>query len=164
MTEIETEIERKFLVADLPRDLESFPHEEIEQGYIEITAESETRVRRKGQKFFYGLKVGTGAVREAPPEREISEEEFNQLWPNTQGKRISKTRYLIGYQSYILEIDIYHGNLQGLVIAEVEFQSEEEMAQFTPPSWFGQEVTLDKAYKNQTLATQGLPRSTPPRR
>lgn len=153
------ELERKYLVATLPLDYQQCPYEEIEQGYIEITEAVERRVRRKGQKYFYTEKIGTGAVREES-EREITADEFRTLWPMTEGRRITKTRYRIPYQDrFTIETDIYHDQLEGLVTAEIEFSDEQEMAQFEPPAWLAEDVTLEKAYKNQSLATEGLPES-----
>ena len=79
------------------------------------------------------------------------------MWAATEGKRLEKTRYEIPYQDRTIELDIYRVNLDGLLSAEVEFPSEEASDLFTPPEWFGREVTGDKAYKNQSLALFGLP-------
>ncbi len=59
-----------------------------------------------------------------------------------------------------MEVDVYHGELAGLVTAECEFASPEESRRFVPPDWFGREVTNDPAYKNQSLAVRGRPPET----
>ena len=79
------------------------------------------------------------------------------LWPLTKGKRIEKTRYEINYMNSIIELDIYIGNLETLITAEVEFTSEEESKKFEPPDWLGEEITLDNRYKNKNLALKGIP-------
>lgn len=85
-------------------------------------------------------------------EIEIDEDQFNALWNATEGKRIEKTRYEIPHEDGVIELDVYHGGLDGLVTAEMEFDSEEKSDKFSPPEWFGEEVTGDKKYKNQQLA------------
>lgn len=151
------EIERKYLVHTPPENLDQYPKEEIVQGYIVIAPDgTEVRLRRKGIKFYLTVKGGGTEVR---PETEIkiTEEQFNILWPTTAGKRIEKTRYKIPHKNKNIELDIYHGNLRGLITAEVEFANEDESKQFEPPQWFGEEVTKRLEYKNQNLALFGLP-------
>ena len=151
------EIERKFLVTELPQELESYPKNEIIQGYISILEDgTEERVRKKGARFFHTVKTGSGLVRQES-DKEISEKEFNELWAKTDGKRILKTRYDIEYEGLLIELDIFSQNLQGLVVAEVEFEDEEQSYKFVPPEWFGNEITDDNAYKNKTLAVYGMP-------
>jgi len=71
--------------------------------------------------------------------------------------RLEKTRYAITYESAIIELDLYHGALAGLVTAEVEFQDADQCQRFVAPDWFGREVTKDKRYKNRSLVVKGLP-------
>jgi CYTH domain-containing protein len=80
------------------------------------------------------------------------------LWEATSGRRIEKTRYEVPHAGRIVEVDVYHGELAGLVIAECEFASAEESRRFVPPEWLGGEVTGDPDYKNQSLALHGRPR------
>ena len=151
------EIERKFLISSLPENLDSFPHKEIAQGYIVVTPDgTEVRLRRKGDKYYQTVKSGSGMVRDEN-EVELTEEQYSSLWGTTEGKRLEKTRYEIPYNDCVIELDIYHGDLNGLVTAEVEFVSEEAGKEFIPPSWFGEEVTEDKSFKNQRLALNGMP-------
>jgi adenylate cyclase len=156
------EIERKFLVATLPENLEQYPHKEIVQGYIAITPDgTEVRLRKKGEKYFQTIKSGLGKIR-GEHEIEITEDQFNTLWPTTEGKRVEKVRYEIPVGENIIELDIYSGDLNGLLTAEVEFNSEEGSNSFEPPVWLGKEVTEDKRYKNQNLALHGaLPEMVP---
>lgn len=151
------EIERKFLVKELPKDLENYPSNEIQQGYIQIRDDStEERVRKKSTQYFHTVKSGEGLIRQES-EREITQEEFGGLWPKTEGKRIHKTRYDIEYGDLFIELDVFSGSLDGLVVAEVEFESKEESSKFTPPKWFGSEITNDERYKNKNLALHGRP-------
>jgi adenylate cyclase len=151
------EIERKFLIKDLPLNLEEFMSEEISQGYVEIEPNgSEKRVRDKEGRFFYTEKSGGDVIRDEE-EREITREEYDAYWKETEGKRIKKTRYYIPYKDCKIELDIYYDKLAGLFSAEVEFKTKEESDNFIPPAWFGEEVTKDKRYKNKSLAVNGLP-------
>jgi CYTH domain-containing protein len=151
------EIEKKFVVKKLPENLESFPKKEIKQGYVSISEDgTEVRVRQKNNKFYHTTKSAGGLVREEI-EREISQEEFDTFWAQTEGRRVEKTRYEIPLENdLIAELDIYHGGLDGLQTVEVEFHGN-NIEGFTPPDWFGDDVTENRAYKNANLALKGLP-------
>ncbi len=91
-------------------------------------------------------------------EIEIEPERFDRLWPLTERRRIEKTRYDVpGDGGLTIELDVYGGALAGLVVAEVEFASEDDADAFAAPAWFGREVTDDGRYKNQRLARDGVP-------
>ncbi|MCX6737009.1 MAG: class IV adenylate cyclase [Candidatus Parcubacteria bacterium] len=151
------EIEKKFLIETLPDNLEDYPSEEIMQGYIAITDDgTEVRLRKKGDMYFQTIKSGNGKTR-TESEIEITEEQFNILWKTTVGKRLEKKRYKIPHANGVIELDIYGEGLEGLVTAEIEFPSEEESDAFVVPTWFGEEVTEDKRYKNQKLVSSGMP-------
>lgn len=151
------EIERKFLVKALPEKLGQYKSFEIAQGYLSLAPDgSEERIRRKGDTYYKTFKRGVGKVR-TEIETKISKEEFDSLWSKTEGKRVQKTRYNIPAGKDLYELDVYKGNLLGLTTVDVEFNSEEEAGRFNPPDWFGEDVTEDIRYKNQTLATKGLP-------
>jgi CYTH domain-containing protein len=152
------ELERKFLVAELPDDLERYPNSRIVQGYLVIGADgAEVRVRRRDQQAFLTVKQGTGLVRREE-EIDISGLQFDRLWPLTDGRRVEKTRHLISRpDGLVIELDVYEGALAGLLVAEVEFPSTAAAQRFTPPDWFAREVTDDDAYKNRRLAVDGLP-------
>lgn len=148
------EIERKWLVWDLPR-LGELKREQIIQGYLAISSDgTEVRIRRKGDKWFETVKSQGGLTRDEI-EVEISQDQFRMLWPATEGRRLEKTRYALEWNGYPLELDVYQGALAELVVAELEFESAEESKQFSPPAWFGEEVTEDKRYKNSSLAVNG---------
>jgi adenylate cyclase len=151
------EIERKFLVDRPPDGLDDHPSAEIEQGYLAITDEVEVRVRRYGEQAFLTIKSGGEQVR-VEEEIEIDERRFSELWPLTEGRRIEKRRSRIPTgDGLTIELDVYHGRLSGLLVAEVEFDSSDAAARFDPPEWLGREVTDDARYKNKRLATTGLP-------
>jgi CYTH domain-containing protein len=156
-----SEIERKFLVDDLPPGYDTHPSERIEQGYLAIGADGvEVRVRRRGDKTLLTIKSGPGQVR-VEEELAIDERRFASLWALTAGRRVTKTRYLIPLaDAALLELDLFDGALAGLRVAEVEFDSEEASAAFTPPAWLGREVTGDPAYANQRLALSDRPPGT----
>jgi adenylate cyclase len=148
------EIERKFLVRELPENLASFPHAEIEQGYLALTDDGvQVRLRKGGDKHSLTYKKDAGRTRE---EREISltAEQFGKLWPATSPKRLTKTRYDVPLGELVVEIDIYSGRHAGLIVAEVEFDDEESARSFRPPDWFGEDVSGDPRYSNQLLAAQ----------
>jgi adenylate cyclase len=150
------EIERKFLVLDRPPDLDRHPSEDIEQGYVAIDASAEVRVRRRGGCVTLTVKSAPARTR-VEEEIEIDADRFASLWELSDGRRIVKTRHLIEHDGVTIELDVYRDALAGLMTAEVEFPSEAESDAFQPPPWLGPEITGDKRYANQTLATHGLP-------
>lgn len=151
------EIERKFLVKEIPQDLHSYPYSEIIQGYIVITEDDvEVRLRKKGDLYYQTVKSGQGLERKET-EIELTRKQFESFWPLTRGRRIEKGRHEIECQDVTIELDIYHGILSGLVTAEVEFESLSASDSFTPPEWFGTEITQDERFKNKNLALGGAP-------
>ncbi|HVF70929.1 MAG TPA: CYTH domain-containing protein [Chthoniobacterales bacterium] len=147
------EIERKFLVRELPADLTSYPSTDLSQGYlVSLDDGLQVRLRKADDKFSLTFKRGSGNVREER-EIELSADQFDALWPATAGKRLVKTRYEIPFRDRVVEIDLYHGTHEGLVVAEVEFDDEESAKTFQPPDWLGADVTGDPRYSNQLLAS-----------
>jgi CYTH domain-containing protein len=148
------EIERKFLVTELPSDLKSCENRPIEQGYFAASRDgTQVRLRKAGARCSLTFKRGRGIKRE---EWEIAliPEQFNELWPTTEGRRLRKTRYDFLYRDHIIEVDIYEGVNQGLIVAEVEFDDEKQCASFEPPEWFGKEVSGKSRYSNVKLARE----------
>jgi len=147
------EIERKFLVRQLPADLANYRHNEIAQGYlVSLDDGLQVRLRTSGDRYSLTFKRGPGNVREER-EVELTPTQFDALWPATEGKRLVKTRYEIPLGARIVEIDVYHERHEGLVVAEVEFDAEDEAKNFQPPDWLGEDVTGDPRYSNQLLAS-----------
>jgi len=155
---IPREIERKFLVRDerLPGDWRTFPSTRIAQGYLVVNeAEArEVRVRKRGEVFTLTAKTGGGVERDEA-EVELTSEQFEALWPLTEGWRLEKTRYEIPVGDFTAELDAYRGRHEGLRVVEVEFPDGEAAEAFSPPEWFGEEVSGEDAYRNQRLARGG---------
>ena len=149
------EVERKFLVPD-PPDLEGADAEEIVQGYLATGADGEVRLRRKGDTFVLTAKRGAGLSRQEE-EVELDRASFDRLWPLTEGRRLHKRRHVLRDGDRRIEVDVYDGDLEGLVVGEIEFESEDEAREFAPPDWLGEEVTGDARYLNETLAARGAP-------
>jgi adenylate cyclase len=153
MTRRGVEIERKWLV-DNPPKLSKRKAAKIIQGYISIGSDAaEVRLRRRNGRFFQTIKTGEGLQR-GEIEISLSGEQFKKLWPATRDRRLEKVRYSIKWRGRKIELDVYKRELTGLMIAEVEFRSRRQAALFSPPSWFGREVTNDRKYKNASLASR----------
>ena len=146
------EIERKFLITNRPPDLRRASRSRIEQGYLPIHLEDfEVRLRKRDNKHFLTLKQGHGRSRtefQVP----LSRAQFQKLWPLTKDRRLKKTRYVIKNGKFRIELDEFAPPRKGLRTAEVEFRSVQESQQFSPPDWFGQEITGLKKYSNRSLA------------
>lgn len=153
------EIERKFLVDGLP-DLGAARKSVIRQGYLTEPEDSvEIRLRQLDDAFFLTLKAGDGLAR---TEREVALDaaQFEPLWPQTEGRRVEKERWTGDLGGGLrFQLDLFTGTLAPLRLVEVEFTSEAGAGAFTPPDWFGPEVTTDKRYKNKALALHGLPQA-----
>lgn len=147
------EIERKFLLRPPGPSLAEFKGREIEQGYLADTPQ-QVRLRRvDGKRFILTVKTGQGLVR-GEHEVELTQEQFEKLWPLTAGRRLRKVRYEIPYGELTIEVDVYQGAHTGLSVAEVEFPSEEMCHAFQPPDWLGEDVSADLRYSNRALATE----------
>ena len=148
------EIERKWVLDAPPEGLEQREHERVEQGYVALDDHAEVRVRRKGGKHTLTIKSEPGLTR-VEEELAIDADRFASLWALTEGRRVVKTRHLVPLGELTVEVDVYEGDLGGLVTAEVEFPSEEASSAFDPPEWLGREVTGDPRYANRALAVNG---------
>jgi adenylate cyclase len=150
------EVERKFRLAEAPEWLGEHPRDSIAQGYVAVTEEVEVRLRAADGHRLLTIKRGHGEVREEV-EVQLSAEQFDALWPLTEGLRIEKKRYRVPLGELTAEVDLFEGDLEGLALAEIEFRSERESDGFEPPAWLATEVTGDARYANQTLARSGMP-------
>lgn len=150
------EIERKFLVVELPRGFETARSVRIRQGYLAVGGGAEVRLRDGDGAFTLTAKSGSGLAR-GEHEVALTREQFEALWPATAGRRLEKRRYFLESGELVLELDVYEADLLGLRVVEVEFSSLEAADAFHPPGWFGAEVTDDPAYKNAALAAHGRP-------
>lgn len=146
------EIERKFLVKNLPFNINSLEHHDILQGYL-MSNNGEMRIRSVDNKNFYlTRKFGQGWKREEF-EKEITMNEFFELLGSIDGNLIKKRRYYYPFEDgKVAEIDCYYGKLKRLKTVEVEFPSFEEADTFQKPDWFGKEVTDSMEFKNRHLS------------
>jgi CYTH domain-containing protein len=149
------EIERKFLVEQVPPEVEIGSETEIAQGYL-ATGEAQVRLRRQGNATLLTAKRGRGLARDEV-EITLASEPFEELWPLTEGRRLEKSRLTTMVDGRTVEIDVYKGRLAGLIVAEVEFDDVEAARAFSPPPWFSRELSDDARYSNQRLAVEGLP-------
>ena len=144
------EIERKYLVKELPKHLEQYPVKVISQGYL--NTDPVVRVRRSNDKYTLTYK-GKGLMVREEYNLPLNKEAFDHLVTKIDGILIQKRRYLIPLdEKYTIELDIFEGELAPLQLAEVEFETEEEANSFVPPEWFGKDVTFSTAYHNSTLS------------
>lgn len=147
------EIERKFLVTN-----ESFKNsflrvEEIRQGYLSIVPERTVRIRTLGNKGYITVKTRNIGMIRSEWEYEIPFIEACEILDEAAFKVISKTRYFVkSSDSKIWEVDCFHGAHEGLVIAEIELESED--TSFELPDFVGKEITGDSRYYNSNLSTQ----------
>lgn len=147
------EIERKFLVDMCLEDLEAYPHHRIEQAYI--CTDPVLRIRRKDDQFILTYK-GPGFLVREEHEFPLKEASYYQLLSKAEGNRIMKNRYYIPYHGYTIELDVFDPPFSPLMLAEVEFASEQEAKNFQPPEWFGEDVTYDPAYTNAAMSRQSF--------
>lgn len=144
------EIERKYLIHHLPEDYQTYPHKEIEQGYL--STEPVVRIRRSGEQYILTYK-GSGLMVREEYNLPLTKESYEHLCPKADGILIHKIRYKIPYQEkYTIELDLFLDSLAPLMLAEVEFDTEEEAHSFLPPDWFGEDVTFSAEYHNSTLS------------
>ena len=144
------EIERKYLVKQVPENLASYPFHEIEQGYL--CTEPVVRIRRQDEEYYLTYKSKGLMIRE-DYNLPLTEDAYFHLREKIDGRLISKRRYLIPLDPYTIELDVFHSPKDDLILAEVEFPSEEDALTFTPPDWFGEDVTNSSLYHNSRLST-----------
>jgi CYTH domain-containing protein len=151
---VSREIERKFLVKRLPTNLRQYHSRTIEQGYLAAKTDgTQIRLRKSGRHHSLTIKRGRGISRQEI-EIDLTRDQFEELWPATAGCRLTKTRYDIPFGRHTIEIDVYRGRNEGLVVAEVEFRDETECKRFHPPDWFAAEVSGKSRYSNVRLARE----------
>jgi CYTH domain-containing protein len=142
------EIERKFLIAGDGWQSSDATH--LRQGYLNRDKTRTVRVRIAGEQAFLTIKgISIGATRQEF-EYLIPLPDAEALLPLCDGPLIDKTRHRVSYDGLIWEIDEFHGDNAGLIMAEVELASEQQS--FAKPPWLGQEVTGDVRYYNSSLA------------
>ncbi|SFV60476.1 hypothetical protein MNB_SV-3-1008 [hydrothermal vent metagenome] len=145
------EIERKFLIDTdkLPPLTNGYT---IKQGYIQTLEHTTVRVRIRNTQAFLTIKGKSVGASRLEFEYSIPlQDAKDMLDALCQTSVIEKTRYLVEHEEYVWEIDVFEGSNKGLVVAEVELDSEEEV--FTLPSWVTKEVTDDIRYFNSNLVS-----------
>lgn len=147
------EIERKFLLKELPENLESYPVRHLEQGYL-CTAPV-VRIRRDNDKYELTYK-GKGCMVREEHNLPLTKEAYEHLREKIDGRLIVKKRYMIPWEKYTIELDVFEGDLAPLTLAEVEFSSEDDAKNFVAPDWFAEDVTFSKLYHNSFLSQFNL--------
>lgn len=144
------EIERKYLVQQLPESLSGYPCRIIEQGYL--NTDPVVRIRRDNEKYELTYK-SKGFMTRMEYNLPLTQEAYEHLLTKIDGRLIQKKRYMIPLNNDLTaELDIFEGDLAPLILVEVEFSSEEAALAFVPPSWFGDDVTFSGKYHNSTLS------------
>ena len=149
------EIERKFLVQKLPEEA-PLGYVELEQGYI--STDPVIRIRRQKteeeESFVLTIKGG-GMVMREEYELALSRTQFEGLRPKCTGRIIKKRRYRYALpDGLVAEVDVFAGEQQGLILAEVEFPDEQSMLRFEKPDWFGEDVSQDIRYHNSYMSIE----------
>lgn len=145
------EIERKFLVTDDSYKAMAFHSDRIAQGYLCREGGNSARVRVRGDKGYITIKGPSmdGGLSRFEWEKEIPESEAWELIKLCHGGIIDKTRYLVKCGRHTFEVDEFHGDNEGLTVAEVELESTGE--DFERPAFLGKEVTGNRRYYNSSL-------------
>lgn len=152
---MEKEIERKFVINEnIPEYLHPFEKKYVFQNYLSVDENEEIRIRmqdEEGMKTYdMSYKNGTGLIREELKFK-IGETIYSDLSEKIVEKPIKKYRQFYHLGVNQLMIDTYLETGTPLMVAEIEFTSEEEAKKFNPPPWFGEEVTYDDQFKNRNL-------------
>ena len=146
------EIERKYLVIRLPVDYQSYPFHRIEQAYL--CTEPVVRVRREDETYYLTYK-SKGLLAREEYNLPLTKESYEHLLAKADGNVLTKKRYLLpvpGREDLTVELDVFEGKFDGLVLAEVEFETEEDAGKFQAPDWFGEDVTFSGEYQNSRLS------------
>ncbi len=147
------EIERKFLIKEIPFSLESFNVRLIEQGYL--CTGPVVRIRRDNDKYELTYKSG-GMMKRREENLPLNKTAYEHLVTKVDGRLIQKKRYMIPLDGtntgLTVELDVFEGELAPLVLAEVEFPDEETANAFVAPEWFGEDVTFCGLYHNSYLS------------
>ncbi len=146
------EIERKFLVNSSKYKEEAFKQTEIIQGFLNTHKERTVRVRVKGSKGFLTVKgkSTSDGLSRFEWEKEIPVEEARSLLKLSEEGVIDKIRYEVKIGAHVYEVDEFFGDNEGLIVAEVELNSENET--FSKPDWLAKEVTGEVKYYNSQLS------------
>ena len=150
------EIERKFLLSGLPEYFDRYEKLEMEQGYL-ITQGCTLRIRRQNDTCFLTLKRKdpaqkvSGMIINEEFETEIPEASYEALKQLAVSGFLTKTRTRIPYLGHTIEVDEFHGPLEGLVFAEIEYRDEADARTLPVPTWFSKDVSDDRRFRNTHL-------------
>lgn len=156
------EIEKKYLITSLPKDeMRDAETWEISQGYLCGGENMPTiRIRRSNQNYVLTYKSRAGIKQEddiilnQEEELPLTKECFLHLAEKIDGNMVEKTRYRFPIDvKHLAELDVFHGKLEGLMFVEVEFDSVQDARDFSPPAWFGKDVSEDYRFINRYLST-----------
>ena len=146
-----TEIERKYLIkSDIWRP--SGPGRRISQGYLARDPDRTVRVRIVGDGAFMTVKSRRRGISRTEIEFPITLEHAQDLMALCFQPVIDKTRHEVIHEGMLWEVDVFHGENEGLIVAEIELPAED--TPFTPPEWIGEEVSHDLRYTNSRLSEQ----------
>lgn len=144
------EIERKFLVKQLPEELESYESREIEQAYL--CTNPVIRIRKKDDDYILTYK-SSGMLERVEEEMPLTRESYEHLKKKADGNIITKVRYLIPEEhGLMIELDCFLGIFEGFVMAEIEFESVEQAKAYEPSEWFLRDVTYDENCHNSNMS------------
>lgn len=144
------EIERKYLVKNIPGNLKDFPCRSMEQGYLSTAPV--IRIRKDLDRYELTYKSKGLMIREEY-NLPLTADAYGHLLKKIDGRLIKKDRYMIPLKDGLTaELDVFKEELAPLVLAEVEFPDEESARAFTPPDWFGEDVTFSGKYHNSSLS------------
>lgn len=157
------EIEKKYLISYMPDIIKSADLKIIEQAYLSINPV--VRIRRSNDKYLLTYKSHDGVDMcddvcvSNEVELPLTKDSYEHLKTKADGMIISKKRYVLplklvssDYDDLKAEIDVFSGELEGLVFTEVEFDSIDQAKAFSPPEWFGEDVSEDVRYRNSYLS------------
>jgi CYTH domain-containing protein len=144
------EIERKFLIKEIPFDLSGYNKKEIEQAYL--CTKPVVRIRKSDEEYYLTYK-GKGKIAREEYNLPLTEEAYLHLLKKADGNILTKTRYEIPTDdNLIIELDIFSGKFEGLILAEVEFETLEQANAYEPPEWFGRDVSITGEFQNNKLS------------
>lgn len=151
------EIEKKFLVKEIPFELDRLEKEEIEQGYLCI--KPTVRIRKSNNDYFLNYKwknkniEDINAIHNIEYEMPLTKENYEHLLSKVDDYMIIKTRYIVPLEDgHTVELDVFKGILEGLMFAEIEFKDDNDVSSFRKPEWLGEDITTDKFYDNTLLS------------
>lgn len=146
------EIERKFLVVSNVFKQKAFEKVEIKQGFLNTDPERTVRVRIRDEEAFLTVKGKSSrdGLSRFEWEKEINKREAENLLEICEPGKIEKTRYLVASGKFTFEVDEFHGENEGLCIAEVELETKNDT--FFKPDWLGKEVTGEVKYYNSQIS------------